>query len=225
MPRPYSDEELAYIWRLLEERGDTQAKAMVSVGENCGLRVGELSRLRIEDLDLRGQQLFVGLPNKTDTERWVPFPDKTKQYLARRLAERDPGCGHSYLFYNSLKRPPSVAQIQMKLRAVLCKQSRNTSHEHGLDRFSFHKLRHAMASRLANSGADAATIMAVGGWKSFDSMQAYVKLKPGTVRRDYEDAMAKAAQAAAENAPITQSLEDFARSGPASPEKATEPAT
>jgi integrase len=113
----------------------------------------------------------------------------------------------------------------MKLRAILCKQSRNTSHDHGLDRFSFHKLRHAMASRLGNSGAAAETIMAVGGWKSFEAMTGYVKLRPGTVRRDYDEAMARAKQAVKEDTPVTQSLEDFARSGGVSAEDANTPVT
>jgi integrase/recombinase XerC len=213
LPRPYTDEELEFIWHLLQERGDTQAKLAVAIGEETGARVGELSRLRLEDVDLRGQQVFIRLPNKTDTERWAPFHEKTKYYLGQWLAERDPACGHNFLLYNSLKRPPSIAQIQLKLRAILCTRSRNETHEYGLKSFSFHRLRHAMASRLGNSGADAATIMAIGGWKKFESMQQYVQLKPTTVRRDYDAAMAKIAQAAKEEAPITQSLEDFARSG------------
>jgi site-specific recombinase XerD len=212
LPRPFSERELAFIWQLLDERGDTQAKLVVAIGEECGLRVGEISRLRVEDVDLRGQQVFVRLPNKTDTERWVPFHNKTKRYLTQWLTERDVTCGHNFLFYNVLKRPPSVAHIQMKMRAILCKQSRHTSHQQGLDKLSLHRLRHFCASQLCNSGADAATVMAVGGWKSFDSMQGYVQLRPGTVRRDYDQAMARAAEAAREDSPTTQSLEDFARS-------------
>jgi site-specific recombinase XerD len=195
LPRPYSERELAFIWQLLNERGDTQARLMVAVAEESGLRVGELSRIHLEDVDLRGQQIFVRLPNKGDKERWVPFHEKTKRHLTQWLSERDPNCGHTFLFYNVLKRPPTVAQIQLKLKAVLCKNSRNVRHEHGLERFSCHRLRHAMASRLANSGADAATIMAVGGWKSFDSMQGYVQLRPATVRRDYDQAMTRVAEA------------------------------
>lgn len=213
LARPYPDEELAFIWHLLEERGDTQAKLMVAAGEETGIRIGELSRLRVEDVDLLGQQLFIRLPNKTDTERWTPFHEKTKLYLTQWLAERDPSCGHNFLLYNMLKRPPAIAQIQSKLRAIRCKRSRNETHEHGLDSFSFHRLRHTMASRLANAGADAATIMAVGGWKSFAPMQGYIDLHGSTVRRGYDEAMVKIAQAVKEGAPMTQSLEDFARSG------------
>jgi integrase len=219
-PRPYSEEELAFIWRLLDERGDTQSKLVLALAQETGLRVGELSRLRLEDIDLRGQQVFVRLPNKTDTERWVPFHEKTKRYLTQWLGERDSNCGHNFLFYNVLKRPPRVAQLQMKLRAILCRKSRHATHEHGLDKLSLHRCRHVLASHLANSGVDATTIMAVGGWKSFDAMQGYVQLQPGTIRREYDEAMAKASEAVKEQAFTTQSLEDFARSGGMSTEDA-----
>jgi hypothetical protein len=60
--------------------------------------------------------------------------------------------------------------------------------------------------------------MAVGGWKSFESMQQYVRLQKSTVRRDYDRAIAKAKEMAADDISTTQSLEEFAL-GNAAPAK------
>ncbi len=81
----------------------------------------------------------------------------------------------------------------------------------GLERFSYHRMRHTAASNLSNAGADVSTIMAVGGWKSFDSMQTYVRLQKGTVRRDFDRAMQRIKESADEGASMTESLEEFAR--------------
>ncbi len=209
--RPYSQDDLALIWKVLEERGDTQAKLAIAIGQESGVRIGELARLRVQDVDLRGQQLFIRLPNKTETERWVPFAEKTRTYLEMWLAERDPTCGHDSLFYNSLKKPAKIMQLQDRFNAIFCKKSKHHTYEVGLERFSYHRMRHTAASNLSNAGADVSTIMAVGGWKSFDSMQTYVRLQKGTVRRDFDRAMQRIKESADEGASMTESLEEFAR--------------
>ena len=88
LPRPYKDDEMAEIWSLLELRGNTQAKLAVAIGEEVGLRISETCRLKLGDVDLRGQQFFIALPNKNMTEAWVPFSSKTKAYLSQWLSER-----------------------------------------------------------------------------------------------------------------------------------------
>lgn len=211
-PRPYSKKEMELIWKLVTERGETQDKLAIAIGEECGLRIGELCRLRVQDVDLHGQQVFVRLPNKNDAERWVPFSEKTKHFLELWLTERDATCGHDTLLYNSRKNPAREHHISGRLSSILCQKSRNHLQETGLEQFSYHRLRHYMASRLANAGADAMSIMAIGGWKSLNSMLQYVDLQKNTVRRDYDHANQRAKEMAAEEPESIESLEDFARS-------------
>jgi integrase/recombinase XerC len=61
--------------------------------------------------------------------------------------------------------------------------------ETGLDKWSTHRLRHTMASTLVSSGADAATVMASGGWKSYEAMAVYARVDTDVARRGYDEAM------------------------------------
>ena len=46
-----------------------------------------------------------------------------------------------------------------------------------------------MASKLASAGADAATVMAAGGWKNGNVMSGYARVDPNVARRGYDEAM------------------------------------
>ncbi len=191
LPRPYAEERLDTIWRILEKRGDALAKLAVAIGEEAGLRIGETSNLRLTDVDRKAQRVFVRLPNKTMQERWVPYHDKTRRYLEEWLRERDPSCGHDYLFHNSLGDPMKSSALWWHLRVIFdgFRTKKAANYDEVFKNFKYHRLRHSMTSRLANHGVDVATLMALGGWRSWDGMQSYVKIEPETVQASYEEAM------------------------------------
>jgi integrase len=108
LPRPYSDDELALIWRLLEASGDKALLAAVAFGEESGCRISEVANLRLEVLDLEKQQAFVRLPNKTSREYFVPFHDKAKRYLAAWLEVRGQH-DHDFVFVGPTGRPMAKA--------------------------------------------------------------------------------------------------------------------
>jgi integrase/recombinase XerC len=190
LPRPYSAEEMALIWRLATERGNPRVRAALAIGEEAGLRLGEICRLRKEDVDLEGRQLFVRLPNKTDCERWAPFSDKAARRIAEWISVRDEECGHDFLFYNSLGGPLLPDAMHKEFCRTFCKSiNGKTLHSEGLDEWSTHRLRHNMASNLAAGGASIPTIMRAGGWKSPSSMLIYAKNDEARARRGYDEAM------------------------------------
>src|SRR6202044_1224569 len=45
LPRPYTAEEMDFIWRLARERGSSRVRAMLAIGEEAGIRLGEICRL------------------------------------------------------------------------------------------------------------------------------------------------------------------------------------
>jgi len=212
LPRPYSDEELQTIWRILDKRGDSLSRLTVAIGEEAGLRISETCRLHLSDVDQKAQRLFVGLPNKTMQERWVPYHEKTRRYLQQWLNDRDAACGHDFLFHNTLGDPLTPLVLWGHLRTILdgYKTQRRRTYDEVFDGFRYHRLRHTMASRLGNHGVDAATLMAMAGWRSWDSMNAYVKIKPQTVETSYHEAMEEAKKSARESDPQVLSLEEFA---------------
>lgn len=126
----------------------------------CGMRRSEICALSPEDL--RGDMLYVHGAMVHDREnRWV-LQDRTKTPESTRLvaipaevaaAIREQG----YVYHGS---PDS-----------LHKQLTRVQDRIGVQRFSFHKLRHYFASSAHALGVPDAYIMAAGGWKTDNVMK------------------------------------------------------
>ena len=192
-PRPLEPDQLQLMWKFLNERGDARARFAVAVGQEAGLRIGEIANLRISDVDAIRQRVFVRLPNKTNKERWAYFSEETKRYFVEWMAERNPDCGHDHVLQNEHSDPMTEETLRDLLKRTLCKVHNNKiRNATGFDSWSTHRLRHTMASNLASGGADASTVMAMGGWDSHQAMANYTRVDAGAARRGYDEAMRRA---------------------------------
>jgi integrase len=192
LPRPLSNEELELAWEILHERGDARLRLAFAIGEESGMRIGEISRIRLSDLDASGHRILVRLPNKKNRERHAFFGPKTAKYLAEWLAERDSSCGHDHLLYNywHRKTPFTTNSLGAAFSCVLCKSyGGKTLYERGFEKWSTDRLRHTMSINLAAGGADAAVIMVAGGWLDPDTIVGCVKVSEAQAKRGYEEAM------------------------------------
>jgi integrase len=195
LPRPYSDAEMAEIWKLLEERGNNRLRLAAAIGEEAGLRASEVCNIRVEDIDLKTQRVHVGLPNKTMTEGTSHFHEKTKKYFGLWMSERDPNCGHEFLLHNTKGRRCTQNTLHLEFRRVLCIWERKggnytkKANETGLEDFSFHRLRHVMASRLVAGGADMAAVMAQGRWATSTAACGYARVSSEQSTRAYNETM------------------------------------
>jgi len=194
LPPPYSEQELAHIQSWQEKRGTTVTRLACALAEESFLRVGEIINLALADVDLAGRRLFIRR-NKTSTETWVPFHDKPDKYLRIWLAERDASVQHEYLLCRPNGRPHNGNTLHNAIAGVVCKTvGHRKVNEDGLDSWSANKLRCTMALRLVENGADAATVMAAGGWKTTESMAGYARVENYVADRGYQEAMARAAE-------------------------------
>ena len=149
-----------------------------AMGEESGLRIGEIADLTLADVDLAGRRLFIRSRTSWRTEPWVPYFEKTHAYLQIWLAERDASVGHDHLLHLPNGRPYNRGTLHNAIAKVICKTVGGRKvNEGGLDRWSFHRLRCTLATRLVWYGADAATVMSIGGWKSTKAMDALVKVE------------------------------------------------
>jgi integrase/recombinase XerC len=191
MPRPLDNEQLDYTWDLLNKRGNARLRLAAAIAEEAGLRIGEICRLRLQDVDLTRQRLFVRLPNKGKRERYGFFSGKVKQYYVEWMAERNPrNSNDDRLLHNTRGLPCKVQALGKEFSRVLCKTSEGKQrNEEGWDKWSTHALRHTMASNLVSAGADAATVMAAGGWKTYEAMCNYARVDAEVASRGYEEAM------------------------------------
>jgi integrase len=166
VPRPYSAEEMKFAWALLHERGNARVRCAVAIAEESGLRLGEICRLRVQDIDVVAQRCFVRGPNKTNRDRYSFFGGKTKQCFEAWMNEREPGCGHDALLYNTLKKPYGPPALIAEINRSLCKTHRGRLvNETGFDRWHMHRLRRTWACNLVSGCADMKTVMTNGGWK------------------------------------------------------------
>lgn len=206
VPRPLSAEQMSFAWNLLEERGNARLRLTTAIGEEGGARIGEICRMQLSDVDEIRQRILIRLPNKGGEERWMPYSDKTKKYLKEWLTERDPDCGHNLLLHNTRGNPCRPGPLGQEFNRVMCKSVRGRQyHETGFGSWSTHALRHTMASNLVSAGADAATVMAVGGWRTYEAMCGYARVDTDLARRGYDAAM-KLAREQKQSAPRKRSL-------------------
>ncbi|MFB3813100.1 MAG: tyrosine-type recombinase/integrase [Terriglobales bacterium] len=202
---PYSEDEMSALWKVLEEVGDVLLLLAFAIGEECGLRISEVCNIRLEDVNLERQEIFVRLPTKNGQTRTVPFHNKVKKLLPLWLAQRDPRCNHDHLLHGKQLRPLYTERLEDIFKKALC------AYPEPATSFIFHRLRHTWATRLVNAGMELPVLQLLGGWKSLSSVQIYAKVRKETKDRQYEAACAviDAKQEAPEEKSL--SLRDFAR--------------
>lgn len=216
--QPYDDTQMSALWNIVKSSGNTALKLMFSIGEESGLRASEVCNIRLSDVNLRTQKIFIRLPTKNGEPRVVPFHDKVKKYLRQWLRERDPRCQHDYLFHNSWLNRIEYCFHEWWRNLYGAKPEPAAS-------FEFHRLRHTWATRLVNGDMELTTLQLLGGWKSLRSVQIYAKIRQSTVDRQYAAAYAAIQEKAESPAEETLSLLDFALMGDNAPTTTANQAT
>lgn len=203
-PRPYQNEDMKFIWEILEERNNLAFLLAFAIGEECGLRIGEVCNIRLEDVDQHKQTIFVRLPTKNLTTRTVKFSKKVAALLPRWLAQRAPACGCDNLLHSVRLKRFTSSSLDTAYRKLF-----SSSPAPALG-FSFHGLRHTWASRLVNAGMELAVLMLLGGWKNLESMRRYVQILQSTIDEQYAESYRKVESQRAIPREPALSLLDFA---------------
>lgn len=204
-PRPYKDEEIKALWRHLEAEGDLSLLLAFAIGEECGLRIGEVANIRMSDVDTEHQKIHVRLPTKNQRTRDVPYHDNVAKLLAEWLKQRDENVVHDHLLHTKqFKTAYSQSRFDVRFRDVF------SSKPDPAGSFRFHRLRHTWATRLMNNGLELAVLKELGGWVSWNGMQGYIRVLPETIRAQYEAAYVKLQEKRDSEAEETISLLDFA---------------
>lgn len=148
-------------------------RAWVHLMLYCGLRVGEVRRLGLADLDLEGRKLRID-QSKGLKDRVVCFTSATLDALRPYLEIRGPSATDHLFLYRHQPLSSSYCGQRLRTYARRC----------GV-RATPHTLRHSFATLLLNAGAPVLTVQALLGHKHIDTTLTYARLYDGTVAADY----------------------------------------
>jgi integrase/recombinase XerD len=143
-------------------------KAMLEILYGCGLRVSELTGLRVDQVNLR--QGVVRFTGKGDKERLVPLGEEAIDwllaYMKQARAELLKGKPSDALFPGN--RAGSMTRQAFWYR-IKCYAGRAGIYKH----ISPHTLRHAFATHLLNHGADLRVVQMLLGHSDLSTTQIY----------------------------------------------------
>lgn len=155
-------------------RSGIRDQAMLYVTYACGLRVSELTGLRLDDLDLPGLAT-VHVMGKGRSERVLPLWEETRAVLRNWLAIR-PDAG-SHLFLNARGGPMTRHGFAHRL-AIHVATATNVVPSIGNKRVTPHVLRHTIAMDTLAATGDIRKVSEWLGHRSMQSTDPYLRKDP-----------------------------------------------
>lgn len=147
-------------------------RAMLETLYGCGLRVSELTALKISDLFF--EEGFVKITGKGNKQRFVPIGDLTQKYIqiyrnSNRTHLTIQKGFEDTLFLNRRGKQLTRAMIFTIIKDLALKINLNKN-------ISPHTLRHSFATHLLENGADLRSIQLMLGHESITTTEIYVHL-------------------------------------------------
>ncbi|KKN24506.1 hypothetical protein LCGC14_0894110 [marine sediment metagenome] len=143
-------------------------KAMLEILYGCGLRVSELTGLRVDQVNVR--QGVIRVTGKGDKERLVPLGEEAVDWLLRYMKDGRPellkGRACDALFPGSRAAAMTRQTFWHRIRHYA---ARTGIRKH----LSPHTLRHAFATHLLNHGADLRVVQMLLGHSDLSTTQIY----------------------------------------------------
>ena len=144
-------------------------RTMLEVLYACGLRVSELTGLRLSEVNLR--QGVIRIIGKGSKERLVPMGEEAITWLTRYLAE-----ARVELLKKNLNQDiifPSNRGVQMTRQTFWHRIKAHAKTADIQKKLSPHTLRHAFATHLLNHGADLRVVQLLLGHSDLSTTQIY----------------------------------------------------
>lgn len=154
-------------------------RAIIEVLFSCGLRVSELTNLKLSNLYIEEQ--YIRVMGKGSKERLVPISPRAVDELNYWFADRNvmkikPG-EEDYVFLNR--------RGQHLTRTMILIMIKRYAVEAGIKKtISPHTLRHSFATSLLEGGADLRAIQAMLGHESIGTTEIYTHIDTSTLRQE-----------------------------------------
>ena len=165
----YTDEELEIM---RDNVGTVRDLALIDILASTGMRVGELVKLNIEDINFTERECIVlGKGNK---ERVVYFDARTKIHLKNYLENRK---DNNKALFISLKAPYarlSIGGVELRLRKIGKKL--------GIKKVHPHKFRRTLATVAIDKGMPIEQVQKLLGHEKIDTTLQYAMVKQSNVK-------------------------------------------
>jgi integrase/recombinase XerD len=178
LPYVPTENEIRKYYETVWKTENIQDMLIIKTLLYTGLRVSELIRVKLEDIDFTNCQIRI-TAGKGKKDRQVPFPKSFRETLVLHVSTALKS-RHIYLFESSWKRPYSDRGI----RSMLEKYSKLAKMAHNV---SPHKLRHFLFTWLKKKGIDDALIQPYSGHESRQSLEIYSKLSLADAQESYDE--------------------------------------
>ena len=145
-------------------------RAIIETLYSCGLRVSELTELKISDLFF--EEGFIKVNGKGNKQRFVPIGPLTQKYINLykdhvRVQMKIESSFNDTLFLNRRGKQLS--------RAMICTIVKNLGAKAGIQKnISPHTFRHSFATHLLENGADLRAIQMMLGHESITTTEIYM---------------------------------------------------
>jgi site-specific recombinase XerD len=178
LPRPLNEQDLRTYFGAIQ---DIRDRAMFTLMLRCGLRIGEVSALQLDDLYLGESPARMIVRGKGARERTMYLSPAANRILQAWLDHR-PKCRDKHVFLSYQKKSLSTTSITKRINYV-CKVSGVT--------LTAHRLRHTFADHLLSAGTPITSIQKLMGHRSVETTQIYAMANDRQVRIDFYQASEK----------------------------------
>ena len=180
LPHLLPKDALERFYKTIDGAGNLQHQIMLRLLFFTGVRVSELTRIQVDDVDLAGFKIFIK-EGKGSKDRYILFPEAFRLTLQAHLAANP---DNQYLFESRRKDHYTTRQIQ-RIVQQYAEMADLPVKVHP------HLFRHQLLTYLTAEGLSDAQIQLISGHASKKSLEVYQHLGLGETRLDYQEAMKK----------------------------------
>lgn len=175
LPRYLSLSESLRLLEAVSGPNEVRDYCILTLFLNCGLRVGELVGLDVQDI----RDDTVRVLGKGNKERQLYLNEACLEaleaYLAQRPEPKDDPRHRDALFVSRNKTRLTTRSVENIVRKAVLQA--------GLDpKYSPHKLRHTAATLMLNNGVDIRTLQDVLGHENLGTTQIYTHVSDGNLK-------------------------------------------
>ena len=168
------------VERLLAMAATIKVRVMLSLAYGCGLRAGEVVRLRVGDID-SGQKIIRIVQSKGGKDRNVMLPadilEMLRQWWRERPTRQDGGLAKERLWLFPGGKPDRALTTRQLSRLF-----HQTADRAGIRKpVTVHSLRHSFATHLLERGVDIRVIQALLGHDKLETTARYTRVATGMI--------------------------------------------